>query len=141
MSVDQEANRAVARRLAEEVFGQGDMTTYDDIFAAAYVQHNMPVPDLPGTKAGYKQLVAATRKAFPDVQVRILNLVSEGDFVVFNDHVTATSTGDFLGIPASGRSLTWTEIHFLRIVDGKILEHWFNFDQLGIMRSLGTVPA
>ena len=52
----------VARRLAEEVFSRRDMRTFDEIFAESY-RHNMPVPDIPGTKGGFRRLVLATRHA------------------------------------------------------------------------------
>jgi predicted ester cyclase len=100
----------------------------------------MPVPDIPGTKAGFKQLVQATRRAFGDLQVHVEDIVREGDFVVFHDYVTATSVGEFFGVPPNGQRLEWTEIHFLRVLDGQIVEHWTNFDQLGILRALGAIP-
>jgi predicted ester cyclase len=59
--------------------------------------------------------------------------------VVFHDHVKATSTGEFFGVPPSGGVIEWTEIHWLRVADGKIAEHWTNFDQLGILRQLGAL--
>ncbi|HUJ17760.1 MAG TPA: ester cyclase [Nitrospirota bacterium] len=131
----------MAKRLAEEVFSKGKMDVFDEIFADSYVMHNMPVPNIPGTKEGFRKLVLATRHAFPDVQVHVDDMVAEGDFAVFHDHVEATSTGDFLGVPPSGGRIAWTEIHFLRIVDGKIVEHWTNFDQLGILMQLGAIPS
>jgi len=42
--------------------------------------------------------------------------------------------------PRNGKNLAWSEIHFLRIADGQIVEHWTNFDQLGILRQLGAIP-
>ena len=137
---DNTNNRTIAKRLAEEVFSKGDMRTFDAIFADSYVNHNMPVPGIPGTKAGFRQLVLATRQAFPDVQVHIENIVVEGDFVVFNDRVEATSRGDFMGVPPTGKTLTWTEIHFFKVAAGQIVEHWNNFDQLGILKQLGAIP-
>jgi len=133
-------NKTVARRLADEVFSQGNMQTFDEIFADAYVNHTMPVPGLPGTKDGFKQVVLATRSAFPDVQVDVQDVVAEGDVAVFRDVVHATSRGEFMGVPPNGKRLEWTETHFLRIVDGKIVEHWANFDQVGILRQLGVIP-
>jgi steroid delta-isomerase-like uncharacterized protein len=127
--------------LAEEVFSQGNMQTFDAIFADTYANHNMPVPGIPGTKKGFRQVVAATRQAFPDVHVNVQDMVAEGDFVVFRDTVQATSRGDFLGVPANGKRLEWTEIHFLRLADGRIVEHWTNFDQLGILKQLGAIPT
>jgi steroid delta-isomerase-like uncharacterized protein len=135
------AGKIVARRLAEEVFSDGNMRTFDEIFAANYVNHTMPVPGIPGTKEGFKLVVAATRQAFPDVHVNIRDMVAEGDFVVFRDTVQATSRAAFFGVPANGERLEWTEIHFLRIVNGQIVEHWANFDQLGILRQLGAIPS
>jgi steroid delta-isomerase-like uncharacterized protein len=134
-----ETNKVVARRLADEVFSRGNMKTFDEIFADQYINHTMPVPGVPGTKAGFRQVVLATREAFPDVQVEVQDVVAEGEFAVFHDVVRATSRGAFMGIPPSGRRLEWTEIHFLRIADGRIVEHWANFDQVGILRQLGVL--
>ena len=134
-----QVNRVVARRLADEVFSRGNMQTFDEIFAEDYVNHTMPVPGVPGTKAGFRQVVLATRAAFPDVQVDVKEVVAEGEFAVFRDVVRATSRGEFMGIPPNGKRLEWTEIHFLRIVDGRIAEHWANFDQIGILRQLGAL--
>jgi predicted ester cyclase len=117
------------------------MQAFDEVFADNYVNHNMPVVGVPGTKAGFRQVVEATRHAFPDVHVQIQDMVSEGDFVVFHDTTQATSQGDLLGIPPTGKQVAWTEIHFLRIVDNHIVEHWNNFDQLGILRQLGAIPS
>jgi steroid delta-isomerase-like uncharacterized protein len=135
-----EANKVVARRLAEEVFSQGNMRTFDEIFSDRYVNHTMPVPGVPGTRDGFRQVVLATRTAFPDVHVDVKDVVAEGDFAVFRDVVHATSLGEFMGVPPNGKRLEWTEIHFLRIQDGKIVEHWANFDQVGILRQLGVLP-
>jgi steroid delta-isomerase-like uncharacterized protein len=134
-----ETIKQVVTRLTDEVLTNGDLQTFDEIFADQYVNHNIPVPGIPGTKAGFKQLVQATRQAFGDLQVHVQDVVSEGDLVVFHDYVTATSVGEFFGVPPNGRRLEWTEIHFLRVHDDRIVEHWTNFDQLGILRQLGAI--
>ena len=133
--------KLVVTRLADEVLTNGDLETFDEIFADQYVNHTIPVPGIPGTKAGFKQLVQATREAFGDLQVHVQDVVSDGDFVVFHDYVTATSVGEFFGVPPNGQRLEWTEIHFLRVRDEQIVEHWTNFDQLGILRQLGALPT
>jgi steroid delta-isomerase-like uncharacterized protein len=136
-----ESNKEVAKRLVDEVLNKGNMKVFDDIFADNYAMRNMPVPEIPGTKEGFRRLVIATRKAFPDVNVHIEDLVADDEFAVFHDKVEATSEGDFFGVPPNGKRVAWTEIHFLKIAGGKIVEHWSNFDQLGIMRQLGAIPA
>ena len=139
MSTAQQSMKTVAIRLAGEVLSQGDLDVFDELFADEYVNHNIPVPDIPGTKDGFRELIKATRQSFPDVVVHVDDVVVDGDVVVFRDHVRATSKHDFFGVPASGSVIEWTEIHWLRISSGRIAEHWTNFDQLGIMRQLGAL--
>ena len=140
MSAVEQHTKDVARRLARDVFSNGDLDAFEEVFADDYVNHNIPVPGLPGTKDGFRELVKATRSAFVDLVVHVDDVIAEGDMVAFHDHVTATSSGEFFGVPPSGTPVEWTEIHWLRVVDGRIVEHWTNFDQLGIMRQLGALP-
>ncbi len=137
----QEATKVVARRLAERVFSNGDLDAFEEIFADTYVNHNIPVPGIPGTKDGFRELVKATRNAFPDLAVHVDDVVAERDMVVFHDRVKATSKGDFFGVPPSGGVVEWTEIHWLRVAGGQIVEHWTNFDQLGILQQLGALGS
>jgi steroid delta-isomerase-like uncharacterized protein len=139
MSTAQQSTKTVAIRLADEVLSQGDLEVFDELFADDYVNHNIPVPDIPGTKDGFRELIKATRQAFPDVVVHVDDVVADRDVVVFRDHVRASSQGDFFGAPPSGGIIEWTEIHWPRISSGRIAEHWTNFDQLGILRQLGPL--
>jgi steroid delta-isomerase-like uncharacterized protein len=141
MSSTQEANKAIARRFVDEVFNAGNAGAYADLVTDDYVNHNPPIPGLPGTKDGFMQAVRTTREAFPDVHVGIEDMIAEGDRVMFRDTARATHLGDFQGVPASGRELTWTEMHCFRIRDGRIAEHWANFDQLGILMQMRALPA
>ena len=52
-----------------------------------------------------------------------------------------TQTGEFMGLPPSGKRYAIPEIHILRVRDGRIVEHWHQFDQLGMMRQLGAMPG
>jgi steroid delta-isomerase-like uncharacterized protein len=134
-----DANKTIVKRVVEEILNKGDMSAFDELFADDYVMHNMPVPDIPGNKEGFRKIVLATRQAFPDVNVHIDDIVAEGEFAVFHDRVEATSKGDFMGVPPNGKRVQWTEIHFFKIRDGKIIEHWANFDQLGILQQLDAL--
>jgi predicted ester cyclase len=51
---------------------------------------------------------------------------------------TGTQTGDFFGIPATGKSVKFSEIGILRIADGKVVESWYDVDMLGLMGQLGV---
>jgi steroid delta-isomerase-like uncharacterized protein len=137
----QEENKALAQRFVDHVFNAGDRDVYDQLVADDYVNHNPPVPGVPGTKEGFWQVVIATRAAFPDVRVAPEDMLAEGDQVMFRDTVHATHLGAFQGIDATGRRLSWTEMHFFRVSNGRIVEHWANFDQLKILMEIGGLPG
>ncbi len=65
--------------------------------------------------------------------------ISEGDKMAVRDVFTGTHEGDFMGIPATGNSVTMKAIHIFRFEDGRIAEHWVARDDLGMMRQLGVV--
>ena len=53
---------------------------------------------------------------------------------------TGTHQGDFMGIPATGKKISMGEIHIVRIVNGKGVEHWGQADMMGMMQQLGVIP-
>lgn len=89
---------------------------------------------------GHNAIVALFRAAFPDQWWQIEDLIAEGDRVVARTTMTGTHRGDFFGIPATGRAVTLSGVHIMRIADGRIAEHWGNNDDLGLMRQLGAIP-
>ena len=133
-----EANKAVVRRWAEEVLNKGNLTTIDELFAADYVDHTNP-PDWPPGSIGHKQIIALYHTAFPDFHYTIEQEIAEGDMVVIRGTYQMTHQGEFFGIAPSGKWATTTGMHLFRLADGKIVEHWCNNDDLGVMRQLGVV--
>jgi predicted ester cyclase len=139
MSTDQ--NKAISRRIALEVFGQGRLELVDELFAPTITQHGELPPGIPAGREGLKAIASALRKGFPDITYRINLEVAEGDFVA--THVTArgTNTGEMFGMPATGKYAEWPEAHFVTLVNGRITEHWGVVDMLTAFRQLGLVPA
>ncbi|MCQ3973778.1 MAG: hypothetical protein DPW09_10070 [Anaerolineae bacterium] len=78
---------------------------------------------------------------FPDGQWVEEDLMAEGDKVVGRYTFHGTHQGEFFGIPATGKQVTVSNIHIMRFVDGKIVEHWGNGDDLGLLQQLGAVPT
>jgi steroid delta-isomerase-like uncharacterized protein len=111
----------------------------DELFAADFVDHNPAVlsHDLEGTK----QLFSMYLDAFPDVQITVDDLIAEGDRVAARFTGQGTHKGPFMGLPPTGKPFTLTAIDILRIVDGKIVEHWGEADTLGLLQQLGAIPA
>jgi len=132
-----EANKGIIRRLYGEVMGKGNMAVADEIFAPGYVDH-MPIMATPD-RAGLLASVDAARHAFPDVTPRIIAEIAEGAWVAIAVAVDAgTHQGTYMGVPATGRAVTWTETHFWRVVDGRIVEHYGNVSMFEIHRMLGS---
>lgn len=139
MSVEQ--NKINFRRIPEEIFNQGNLALADELFAADYIEHVPPAPGWPSGVAGFKQFVMTLRAAFPDFHYTVEDdAIAEGDKVVGRITGHGTHQGELMGIPPTGKYATWSEIHIGRFAGGKLVEHWANLDQLGMLQQLGVVP-
>jgi predicted ester cyclase len=132
-----EENKNVVRRLYSEVMGQGNMEVADEIFDPGYVDH-MPIMDTPD-REGLLKSVEAARRAFPDVKPSIIAEISEGEWVAIAVEADGgRQQGEYMGVPASGNPVTWTETHFWRVVNGRIKEHYGNVSMFEIHKMIGA---
>ncbi|MEZ4662696.1 MAG: ester cyclase [Caldilineaceae bacterium] len=137
-----EQNKAIMRRIPEEAFGQGNLAVVDEVFAPDYIPHvQRRVPNGANGTAAVKQFIGMVRSAFPDVRYTVEDAIAEGDKVVMRVNISGTHQGDFMGVPATGKEVGWTEMHIARMADGKLVEHWFSSDQLALLQQLGALPA
>ena len=79
--------------------------------------------------------------AFPDLHVTVEDLIAEGDKIVGRVTLTGTHQGELLGIPATGKKVAFSEIHIVRISNGKAVEHWEIADIMSMMQQLGVIPS
>ena len=135
-----EENKALARRYVEEVVNKGNLAVIDELAAADFVEHNPFPGQAPGIE-GEKQLIGMMRAAFPDLHSTIEDVIAEGDKVVLRATTRGTHKGEFMGIPPTGKQVTVTEIHIMRFVGGKGVEHWAEVDMMGMMQQLGVAPT
>jgi steroid delta-isomerase-like uncharacterized protein len=133
-----EENKAIARR-GYEAINQNNLDALDEVVASDMIDHDPAPGQAPGLE-GVKQYFSSLHSAFPDVQLNVEDMIAEGDKVVARLSVSGTHQGEFMGIDPTGNRVTITGIDLLRIVDGKIVEHWGNFDDLGMMQQLGVIP-
>ncbi len=134
-----EDNKAIVRRYYAEVITKGNMAVFEDLVAAEIVVHGPGFPDLQGREA-FRQSFRGFRAAFPDFHGTLEDLVAEGDRVVARWAESGTHRGDYAGIAATGKALTWTGMSIYRLANGKVTEMWVQMDDLGILRQLGAVP-
>jgi steroid delta-isomerase-like uncharacterized protein len=134
-----EDNKERVKRLFDDVLNAGKVSLLDTLIGAAYVDHNPSAGQPPGA-AGVKGKVESLRAAFPDLRYTLEDVVAEGDLVAARYSWRGTHKGEaFLGIPPSGKSILVRGMDFYRFRDGKIVEHWDNIDELGMLSQLGDL--
>jgi steroid delta-isomerase-like uncharacterized protein len=134
-----EANKAVYRRMVDEVVNQGHFEVIKELFHPDYLDHSAP-PGMPNGFDSVQAVFSAFRTGFPDVKFTIDDMVSQGDIVATLVHGEGTQTGQFMNIPATGKHAKWRSVGFFRVRDGKIVEHWGIPDMLGLLIQLGVIP-
>ncbi len=118
-------NKAVVRRLFQEVWNRGNLDVADDIVALDYVDHTRPDGELPTGLRGFKQQVNLVRATFADFRMTLEDIIAEEDKVVARWTTRGTDKREW---PAGNR-VTLTEIGIFRIDKGKIAESWITSDQ------------
>jgi steroid delta-isomerase-like uncharacterized protein len=136
-----EANKTIARRVIEEIYGQGRLDTADELIADDAISHDAALPEPLRGIQGIRDAAAGYRAGFPDLHLRIEEQCSEGELVCSRWTATGTHTGDFWGLAPTGKEATVTGMTMDRIAGGKIVESWTSWDALGLMQQLGAVPA
>ena len=136
MSTDE--NKRLVKRFVDEVFGQGQLESIDELVAPDFVSHTFGITD-----DGSAKLRAATERvhaSLTDVDFAVEDLIAEDDRVAVRLTSTATVVDEFMGVPAAGKTYSIGEIHIFRVADGRIVEHWHQHDALGMMKQLGAMP-
>ena len=144
MSTAQETtNKAMFSRF-HDAMNTGDAEliskTIDEVFEPDVLIRTPRPVQATGAQA-LKQVWAILLRAFPDVHITVEDVIAEGDKVVARDTVTGTHQGEYMGVPPTGRSVTYNEIFILRFVKGRIAETWGVVDVLSQMKQLGVIQA
>ena len=130
---------ATARRLYDKI-SAGDIDGFSDHLADDFIEHE-ETPGLAPTKAGVKDFFRMQLAAFPDMHMHVEDVVVDGDKVVARVRYTGTQRGEFMGMPATGKSVDVQLIDIFRFGDdGLVREHWGVMDSLAMMQQLGAVP-
>ncbi len=137
-----EQHKTIVRRWFEEVWNQGREATIDELFSANGVAHGLgeSEADVHGPRE-FKVLVANFRAAIPDVHIRVDDVFCDGDRAAIRITLEGTHTGHGLGVPPTGHKVSIQGIIIVRFVDGQLVEGWNSYDQLGLLRQIGALPA
>ena len=138
-----EENKALVRRLIEEVWNQGHLAVFDELYAPDFIFHDSGLPHV-RTREEDKQWIAGILKAFTDFHLTIEDLIAERDQVVMRLTARGTHTGDLvtpMPLPATGKQLTMLGISIVRFAGGRGVEVWSQGDAMGFMQQLGVIPV
>lgn len=133
-----ESNKALVRKFADFINAR-DLDAALALLNPDFVDHT-PSVGLPSGIEGVRAFFNMQFAAFPDGQLASEDMIAEGDKVVHRMSGEGTHQGEFLGIPPTGRYVTWSFIDIWRIADGLLVEHWVEADMMDMMQQLGLVP-
>ena len=128
-------NKTVARRVLEEVFPANDVAALRDVVSDEFVNHEAPEGTPPGL-GSITMFMHLLNQAFSEQRWEIHDVLAEEDKVVIRCTHSGVHTGDYFGLPATSRRFAYKQMHIIRLVDGKGVEHWAVRDDTSLMRQL-----
>ena len=130
-----EQNKAVFEKLMSALNAK-DMAAMESLIADDFVD-NDAMPGMAPGRQGMIDMMGMFVGAFPDLNVVVDHWVAEGDLVAGVMTTEGTQTGEFTGMPASGKKFSIREMHMVRVANGKMAEHWGLANELSMMQQLG----
>ncbi len=137
MSADE--NIQLMRRWFQEVWNEGRIQTVHELFHPNGIARGQKgaEAEIRGPEE-FVKFVGEIRGAFPDMQVTVEDVFGVGDKAVLRWSAVMTHTGDTLGMPPSGKTVRSQGITIARFAEGKIVEGWDSWDQLGMLEQIGA---
>ena len=133
-----EQNKAVFEKLMSALNAK-DMATMESLIADDFVD-NDAMPGMAPGRQGMIDMMGMFVGAFPDLNVVVEHWVAEEDLVAGVMTTKGTQTGEFMGMPASGKKFSVREMHMVRVANGKMAEHWGLSNEMSMMQQLGLMP-
>jgi predicted ester cyclase len=134
-----EENKALARRILNDLVVELNLENIDEYFAADVIVH-VPFLDLPPGREGLRSLYSSFPGAISEVNLKFEDQIAEGDRVVTRWSSSFKHTGDLFGVPATGKRVKQSGIMIYRIKGGQVAEQWAEANMWGLMQQLGAVP-
>jgi steroid delta-isomerase-like uncharacterized protein len=115
-----------------------DLDAFGEFLADDFIEHEQLPVGAP-TREGVKDFFRMYIVAFPDLAMTVEDVVDGGSKVVARARFTGTHKGEFMGMPATGRTVDVQLIDIMRFADdGLVHEHWGVFDAMAMMQQLGA---
>lgn len=127
-------------RKAYDLLNAGDLDGFGELLSGDFIEHE-DLAGLPQTKDGVLEFFTMFRTAFPDLRFEPQQFFTRDDTAAVYFRATGTNTGEFMGMPATGKSIDVQGLDIVRFDDNGVgVEHWGLFDAMKMMQQLGLVP-
>ncbi|MEM8531085.1 MAG: ester cyclase [Chloroflexota bacterium] len=135
-----EENKQFMRHFVEQTINQKNLAIIDELVDEDFIEY-IPFPDQGPGREGLRFAIGALLTAFPDMHWTIEEQVAEGETVVSRFSWTGTHCGEFMGIPATEKSVESWGVVIDVVRDGKFSESRILMDSLGMLQQLGVLPT
>jgi predicted ester cyclase len=142
--MSQESNKAVVRRVLDDVFAGGKFDLLDELLQPDFVNHNILGTGEETHSVGIeamKREMMGVHSSMSDISIEVVHLLADGDFVMTYAISKGTHSGQFFGIPGTGRPVRTPAMSIVRMADGKMAERWNIIDLYGTLQQIGAVPG
>ena len=128
------------QRFYDELLTNGNLDALDELVTDDVVEHEPGLPGQPDGKEGVVFFVNAVRSAFSEMRATVDQSLESGDLACAQVTITGRHSGDWMGVPATDKTVEVNAIDIIRVEDGKCAEHWGVTDNMAMMMQLGAIP-
>lgn len=131
-------NKEIVQRINKEFIEGGDVNSVYEIFAPDFINHTAPPGSPQGPEAIIYYFNHMLKPAFPDLKVKIHDMIAEGDKVTTRKSFYATHEGEFFGMAATHKKVVMDVIDVIQLREGKFVGHWGILDMHSVMTQLSS---
>ena len=131
-----ERQKEIARRIFEEAWNKGNFDGLEELIDPG-AQFHIHGHTAPMSAQDTERVISAWHRAFPDFHFAIEAMVAEEDLVAVRLTMCGTHEDVWKEMPPTGNAIEITAMMFLRFDNGRLVEIWEDFDELGMLRQLG----
>ena len=126
-----------------EAFHTGDLSHVHEFISVDYLNYEaLDDEDDRATRRGPEECTATVtwlRSVYTNLRFEEQEVIVAGEKVVVRSIMSGQQTGEFMGIPPTGKTVAQQQVHIFRVVNGKVVEHRAVRDDLGMLRQLGAI--
>jgi len=139
MPAQGEGQRSLVMKFYDEVMNQFKLDVADKYIAMDAIDHDAQMDPQKSTLENFKMFMTMMHTGFPDMKIKVEDVISEGDKVVVRFRLTGTHKGMFMGMNATNKPIDIMAVDIFRMANGKFIEHWGFMDSGMMMQQLGMM--